>query len=456
MPPPAEALAARATGAGPGAVAAGPRAAGARWWWVAGLAVVVLALALRLGYGEATTYGPLRHDAIDYDVHARSIANGDGFSGTYAHGRPTAFRPPAYPFLLGGVYRLAGVQDAPVAERIAVGRRLGAVTGALIVALIGLLAAQLWGRRVALVAAALAAVYVPLITVGGAVMSETLFALLMLGALVAAVQHRRSRHAYRWALAAGLLAGLTILTRANATVLLLPLALAVWTGRPRWGVRALGPPVALVAAAVLAVAPWTIRNAIVLDTFVPVSTQLGSALAGSYNDDSRRDGDNPWSWRSIDHVVAYEGIAARVGRLPEAEVERRIRAQALEYIRRRPSSIAEVGFWNSVRMLELAGFKRARETAATISIGPAWGTAGVIAFWLLLVLAIAGAWTRRARAAPRWLWLVPVLLAASVIFITLETPRYRTGVEPFVVLLAALALCAGAERRERRTARDGR
>ncbi len=59
-------------------------------------------------------------------------------------------------------------------------------------------------------------------------------------------------------------------------------------------------------------------------------------------------------------------------------------------------------------------------------------------------LAVAGAFTARARATPWWLWAIPVLLAASVVFITLETPRYRTGVEPFVILLAALALCAAA------------
>ena len=55
-----------------------------------------------------------------------------------------------------------------------------------------MVAAQLWGRRVALAAMGLAAVYVPLILVGGSVMSEPLFAALLLGALAAAIQHRRS------------------------------------------------------------------------------------------------------------------------------------------------------------------------------------------------------------------------------------------------------------------------
>jgi len=421
-----------------------------RGWWAAGLLVVVLSLGLRVAYVEATPRAQLIHDAYDYDGHARAIAATGAFSPTLAHRRPSAFRPPAYPYLLGAVYAATGVADAPVEERVHVGQLLGAVVGALTVGMIGLLAAQLWGGLTALVAAALAAIYVPLVTVGTALMSEGVSTLVGLAALVAAVQHRRSTHRRRWVLLAGVLAGLAVLTRANAAVLLLPLVLAVWTGRPRLSRAALGPPAALVAAAVLVVVPWTIRNAVVLDTFVPVTTQLGSALAGTYNDDSRRDGDNPWSWRSIDRVAGYEDLAAQVSSIPEADLEREVRRRALNYIRARPESVAEVGFWNTIRMLELAGLQRARETSATISIPSGPAVAGVLCFWLFLLLAVAGAFTARARAAPRFVWLVPLLLAASVVFLTLETPRYRTAVDPFVVLLAALAVTGLLERRARR------
>ena len=79
-------------------------------------------------------------------------------------------------------------------------RRRGSPTrssGTGIVALIGLIAFQLWGRRVALVALALGAVYIPLILVGQSVMSEPLFVLCLLGA-IAAVLHSR---AYPWVIA---------------------------------------------------------------------------------------------------------------------------------------------------------------------------------------------------------------------------------------------------------------
>ena len=209
------------------------------------------------------------HDALDYDRAAVSIAQGEGWPHSRAPGRETAFRPPAYPVLLAGVYTVAGVTDAEASDRVLAARILGIVISSLIVVLIGVVAAQLWGRRVALAAMALGAVYVPLIAVGGAVMSETLFAALMLGALAAVIQHRRSTHRWRWVLLAGVLGGLTILTRANALVLLLPLGLAVWTTRPRFSPRALAAPAVLVVLALLTVSPWTIRNAVVFDRFIP-------------------------------------------------------------------------------------------------------------------------------------------------------------------------------------------
>jgi len=404
--------------------------------------ILALALALRIGYVAATPDYALVHDALNYDHAAQSIARGDGWPDARAPGRETAFRPPAYPVLLAAVYEVEGVERAGVQDRIGAARRLGVVIGTLIVGLIGVVAAQLWCRRVALAAMGLAAVYVPLITVGGAVMSEPLFAALLLGALAAAIQHRRSAHRVRWALFAGVLGGLTVLTRANATVLLLPLALAVWTGRPRFSARALAAPALLVVLALVTVSPWTIRNAIVFDRFIPVSTQLGSALAGTYNDQARADGEHPASWRSIRHVPAYRELSSHLRELPEPEVEDILRARSKAFIREHPAYVGKVALWNTLRTFELGGRDWWRHTAGTISVSPRWADAGVICFWIFALLALAGATTQAARRAPGWVWLAPGLLYLSVVFLVVETPRYRTGIDLFLVMLAALAVTA--------------
>src|SRR3712207_1047136 len=68
------------------------------------LAILILALLVRVGAVALTPdYMPL-FDARDFDRHAASIADGDGYPppqlGTVG---PTAFRPPVYPLTLGAV-----------------------------------------------------------------------------------------------------------------------------------------------------------------------------------------------------------------------------------------------------------------------------------------------------------------------------------------------------------------
>jgi 4-amino-4-deoxy-L-arabinose transferase-like glycosyltransferase len=387
---------------------------------VAGL--IAVALAIRIAYVLATPDYTLIHDAIDYDRHAASIASGHGFALSY--GRPTAFRPPAYPIFVAGVYELVGVADK--AGRVEAARIANAFVGTGIVALIGLIAFQLWGRRVSLLALALGAVYIPLILVGQSVMSEPLFVLCLLGA-IAALLHSR---AYPWVILAGVLMGLAILGRANAIVLLLPLAVAAWRG---W--RA---PVVLVVAAALTVLPWTVRNYETFDAFVPVSTQFGSALAGTYNSEARADKVNPASWRTLKRVDDYRPIFNQIRSTPEPVLEQRLRSASLDFIREHPAYVGTVAFWTTRRMLDLAGMDWSIHTAATISVTRGPAIAGVICFWAFALLAIFGA--TRARGTPLWLWAVPLLMYLSVVFLVVETPRYRTAIDPFIVLLAALAL----------------
>jgi 4-amino-4-deoxy-L-arabinose transferase-like glycosyltransferase len=321
--------------------------------------------------------------------------------------------------MLAGVYLIFG-------HSLEAGRIANAFVGAGIVALIGVLALQIWDRRVALIAMALGAVYVPLILVGQSIMSEPLFVLCMLGSLAAVFR--------RWTLLGGVLMGLAILGRANALILLLPLAWAVW----RYGSwRAIA---VLVAACALTVLPWTIRNAVVLHHVVPVSTQFGSALAGTYNSDAMNDRENPASWRSLKRVSDYQDIFSRVRTTNEAVLEKELRSASIEFIKAHPAYVLTVAWWTTRRMLDLAGMDWSIHTAGTISVGRFWAVVGVICFWLFTLLAVVGAFTARARQAPLWFWSVPLLMYLGVVFLVVETPRDRSAIDPFIVLLAALAL----------------
>ena len=75
----------------------------------------------------------------------------------------------------------------------------------------------------------------------------------------------------------------------------------------------------------------------------------------------------------------------------------------------------------------------------------------IYGFYPLGLLALLGLVTLRARRAPAFLWLVPLLLGTTV-FVT-SFIRFRCPLDPFLVMLAALAL--GSLRRPRRAQRVG-
>jgi 4-amino-4-deoxy-L-arabinose transferase-like glycosyltransferase len=395
-------------------------------------AILATALLVRLGLAVFYDPPPFSGDAADFARHAVALADEGSYPASIPTGGPTAFRPPGYPFALAAVYEAAGREDAP--------RVFGALLGTLAVALLGVVGLRLFGRRVALVAMAITAVFPPLVMVSVAQLSEALFIVLVLGALACVLA---APDRMRWVLAAGALAGAAALTRTNGLAILLPLLLAARGTRPR---------VALLAAALVVIAPWSIRSSTALDTFVPTTTQPGFALAGAYNDVARTDEEHPAAWR-VPRMQPYAGLLKPA--MNEAELERAFRREAVDYALEHPTYPFVVVFWASARMLNVADATRDEASAREAGVGARFAAANRYAFWLLALLAVAGAFTRAARAAPRWVWLFPVLLWFGVA-ITIGSTRYRTPVDPFVILLAALALeRASAAARSRAASRRG-
>jgi 4-amino-4-deoxy-L-arabinose transferase-like glycosyltransferase len=405
--------------------------------------LLVLAFAVRLTIAIAEPY-ELGPDPLDYDRHARSIAAGDGYPPSTAApgGGESALRPPLYPFFLGAVYTVTG-------QGYDVARAFQAVLGTLTVALIGLLGLRLGGRRSAIAAMAIAAVFPPLILLDTSLVTETLFLPLVLGALLAALE-ARERASRGWTVAAGVLAGLAILARANGALLLLPLLALVWAGR-RSGRRGLTRPALLLAAAALTVAPWTIRNAAVMDEFIPVSLQAGFTAAGSYNDVPAHPS-YPEAWRIPFADPDYGRLTER-GDLKEPELERELREEVRDHIAENPERPLEVGFWNAARFVHLAQPSYARQTAQDIG-APGWlAWAGVVAFYPLALLALAGAFSAAARSAPRAIWLAPVLFASAVFLAGFI--RYRAPIDVFLIVLASFALAALTSASRTAAARPG-
>jgi hypothetical protein len=410
--------------------------------------LLVLALLVRLAFVAATpNYLPL-HDDHDYDRLACGIVDGVGYralgpatppGACGSAGRvwpPTAYRPPAYPALLAGVY----AATAPLhGDRWTAARIVQALLGTIAAALVGLVAMLLWGRTTGLAALALAAVHLPFAMVGAALVSETLFITFEMGAVVCALLAGRSAHPLRWIAATGVLAGLAWLTRSNGVLLLLPLALAAWSamrgrGRGRSAAAAVG---VLLVAAALTIAPWTARNADVFAAFVPVSTETGPTLIGTYNDVARKNPVDPGSWwlpRDVPTVRAY-----LVRHRGEPSRDSGLTAKALDYAATHPAYVVRVLVRNTLRLADLMPPSDWRQAGVGIDMPPAAGVTASAWFLAVLALALTGVATGAARGAPRWLWAIPALLFLSVALV-IAGVRFRMPVEPFVVLLAGAGL----------------
>ena len=407
-------------------------------------ALLVLALGLRVAEVQRTSYRP-RNDAGTYLTLASNIAHTGDYWNSHVRGGaggtrgPTAYFPPAFPYFLAGIDLLDGhiSRRGPV---IHPARLSQAVLGTIVVGLIGLVALEAFGGTVALIALALAAVYPVLIDLSATIVAENLLTALILLAVWAALRTRRAPRRYAWSAAAGLFAGLATLTHQNAALIALPLAIAVWTGPPRRTARAFAAPLLLLAITAITVAPWTIRNADELHRFIPVSDETGITLRGTYNAFSAADRQIPYKWHLYVSIPQDRQLAHESHHLTETELSKRLTRQAFDYIGAHPLSPLEVTYHNTLRLLELEGSLAWRDSYAAIDLPPTSARVGVTSFWVLGLLAIAGAFTAIARRAPRWLWAVPLLVALSVVLVNVETPRFREPVEPFLIMLAACAV----------------
>ncbi|MFL5850516.1 MAG: ArnT family glycosyltransferase [Solirubrobacteraceae bacterium] len=405
--------------------------------------LLALALAGRLAVVAATPdYRPL-HDDHDYDRLACSMVQGNGYAaygpwpkkrscGTPAHDpRPTAFRAPLWAATLAGVY---AVTEPFTSHRWTAGRIANALLGTLAVALMGFVAGRVWGRRVGVLALALGATCVPLIAIGGSLLTETLFTVWVLAAIAATVVAVGSPQRVRWALLVGVLVGAAALTRTNGLVLVPALGLALWGPSPRKAWRALAPVAVMVAVATVTIVPWTVRNAQVLDGFVPVSTETGSALIGTYNATVQSAPNHPRTWHWPRLVPELRPLLRN--RMPEPARQRQLVDAAFDYIGDHPTAPLATVATNAARFFGLGGPAWWRYSARTADVPET--AADLSMAWIALaapfvLIGIAAA----VRRGPAWLWLVPVLLLLSATVVVGEI-RFRAPIDPFLVLLAAL------------------
>ncbi|HYR46588.1 MAG TPA: glycosyltransferase family 39 protein, partial [Thermoanaerobaculia bacterium] len=238
----------------------------------------VLALAVRLAATTVVGFSSLGFgDARAYLFAARTLA----LTGHYPHRtEPLFFRPPGYPAFL--VVATLGRPD-----RIALAKTANSIVGSLTVVLLASLSARIFRQRAVAIATGVAAALHPtfwLMTTE--IQSEPLFLLFFLaaGLLLLIGVDRPSSNA---ALLSGVALGLAALTRSTALALAPFLLVPLADRRYPWRARAHLAASALLGF-FLALAPWTIRNAIAFHELLPVNDAAGASLYF---------GNSHWAWR---------------------------------------------------------------------------------------------------------------------------------------------------------------
>ncbi len=345
----------------------------------------------------------------------------------YSHGRvstPAADHPPAYIVVLA-VWSWLGAQSTLLFQL------WSALLGTVTVAVVGLTGRRIAGPRVGLVAAVLAAVYPNFWINEALVMSETL-TLLLSAAVIWAAYRLWQRRTTPTAAVLGLAVGGFVLTRAEGlllpVLLVVPLCLAMkplgWRSRLRL----------LLVAEIVVVAcltPWVAFNLSRFNRPELVTTGLGFAMHTANCDTAYRGPLNGyWAYPcgggvfKGDHSdldvaqrkLAMTYIGEHVGQLPGVSIARLGRTW---------------GFFRPAQQLRLDQKESGRDLPA------AW--AGLLMYWAMIPVSVAGALILRRRSVP----LVPLLampfIVSIAVLLTFGQTRYRAPAEVSLVLLTAVA-----------------
>jgi 4-amino-4-deoxy-L-arabinose transferase-like glycosyltransferase len=261
--------------------------------------MLIAALAIRL-IVMAFTYKAfldpaLDHKAFGYETGrvARSVATGQGFSSPYSEPTgPTALIPPAYTYLLAGIFKLFGVYTTASALAILA---LNNLFSALTCVPVFLIARRVFGPSVAVWAGWIWAFFPYAITLPNVAIWETTLTTLLLTLLVFATLHLdHSTRMTAW-MGYGLLWGIAALSGPTTLSTLPFLGAWIWLRHWRRGGNCTGPAFLAALLFFAAVAPWVWRCSRTYGHFVPFRSGFGLDFRVGNSDDTR----TPSNWNVL-------------------------------------------------------------------------------------------------------------------------------------------------------------
>ncbi|MGZ7030465.1 MAG: ArnT family glycosyltransferase [Thermoanaerobaculia bacterium] len=392
---------------------------GIRWsrdvaaWITAGLSLAAAGLSFVVG--ATARYRPQFGDEIVYRLLAHNLLNHHYYG--YSHYSSIAYRPPGYPVFDASI---RAINDSSTSVRA-----VQALLAGSIIWLAAWIARRLFGSIASVVTALLLVAVGTVVTYSTFELSETLATATLLasiGLLIWALE----KGSWKRGFAAGLVLGLSILTRPQVSFLIVPLVLIILVqsrggDRPRRIVAAL-----LIVGAIAAVTPWTIRNAVRLHAFVPVSTYGGEALFLA---------NNPKADGLFHRTTIMSGLALyeKVSHLPEEDADRYWYHLAIQYIVHHPGKSLRNWVRDAYYYVKLPD--DLTQKWYQVSRGKHLPALDDRFLWPFVVLGAFAVF--RSKNKEKFLPLVIIAYFIVFFMVFIPSPRFRHGVIPFNAIVVS-------------------
>ncbi|MFH1201768.1 MAG: glycosyltransferase family 39 protein [Candidatus Omnitrophota bacterium] len=379
--------------------------------------IFVVALLARL----ATIYlvvgwdGIYTADASGDDKIAYSLIEGKGFT---IDGTALAYRGPFYPLFLAAIYKVFGYRHW-IAQLIQI--FIGSLS-----CLVGyLIGARLFSKAVGLLSALIMAGHPYLCLLTGYLLTETLFTLLLLLAVLWVVKFI-DKPSWKQCLGAGLWLGVANLTRPIALAFPFFIFLWFWLNL-RTKKDVLRMTLLIISFMSLVITPWAYRNYRVFHKFIPVYIGLGRNLWGGNNPEVFKKVDKRGTWYMPDSIRIKTNLS-------EIDLDRRYTKLALEFIKENPKQFLILLYFKFLKFWQWGYSSTLRNTIITFLYGILFFPFMVLGFFLSL-------------KHSRQTWIIHLLAIyftiVSLIFFGSDGSsgtRYRVPLEPFLSIFVAYGL----------------
>ncbi len=351
-------------------------------------------------------------DAAQYILIAKNIVSGNGFN-MLPDSNLLASRAPLFPFILAGVFKFFGQGYWPA-------RIFQVCISSLVPVITYFVGKEIATKRIAMVSAYISVFYPFYVFYSAYILTETLFVFLSCLSLLYLIRFIKTGF-YRDSLLAGIFLGLSALTRPIALGFGLFFVMCYFfTPKHRLKGSAI-----ILSTMFLVVLPWTIRNYIVFEKFVPITTEAGRVFYSGANPMNKTGG----CIRHVDFIEPEE-----TGSMGEVEASKYMFKKGSEFIRHNPVTFLKMSVKKVGRLWRIFPYWTSGFTNIKYKLISIFSYGLILPFFFIGVFLSIRNWK---LVLPLYCLIVYTSIFCMVFY---GTMRFRLPLMPAVIVLGSVGI----------------